>query len=250
MSFKDYFSKQAKHYARYRPRYPEALFEHLATLTQSHQTAWDCATGSGQVALSLTPYFERVHATDASAQQIENAFVHEQIEYGVAPAERSQLPDQSMDLITVAQALHWFDRPAFFEEVRRVLKPEGALAIWFYGYFRVPDKDAALNAALRNFYDRIDPFWPPEAALIHQEYKTIEFPFQQEPTPEFCMTLDWTLDDMLGYFMTWSGTQRLLVAEGEEAIAAAFEPLQQAWDGPEQPKCIQWPLPLRVFRMD
>lgn len=250
MSFKDYFSKQAKDYARYRPRYPETLFEYLSTLTKHPQTAWDCATGSGQVAVSLTPYFDKVYATDASAQQIENAFVHEQVEYSVASAERSQLPDQSMDLITVAQALHWFDRPAFFEEVRRVLKPEGALAIWFYGYFRVPEQEVALNAALRDFYDRIDPFWPAEAALIHQEYKTIAFPFRQEPVPEFCMTLDWTLDDMLGYFMTWSGTQRWIAAEGEGPIAAAFEQLRQAWDRPEQPKGIQWPLPLRVFRMD
>lgn len=248
MSFPDHFSVQAQDYARYRPRYPEALFECLAQVTDQHQSAWDCATGNGQAALGLVPYFEQIYATDASAQQIAHAFAHERIRYAVVPAERSQLPAQSIDLITVGQALHWFDHPAFFEEVRRVLRPGGAIAVWFYGYFRLAPQETALNDALQHFYGQIDPYWPPEAQLIHQGYGSIAFPFQELAAPELAMNLDWTLTEMVGYLMTWSGTQRRRLAVGEEAIAADLEQLRSAWPDPEQPKRIEWPLPLRVFR--
>ncbi len=133
MIFKDHFSQQAGDYAKYRPDYPEALFEFLAKTARGHELAWDVGTGNGQAALGLTKYFDRVLATDPSEKQIQNAVRHAQISYSVASSVQTNVPSRNVDLITVAQALHWFDFNAFYREARRVLKPDGLIAVWCYG---------------------------------------------------------------------------------------------------------------------
>ena len=127
--FEDNFSKQADVYARYRPPYPAALYEWIASIAPGHAVAWDCGTGNGQAAIGLTRHFRSIIATDPSTAQIANAPAHPQIEYRVARAEESGLADQSVDAITVALALHWFDLDQFYAEARRVLKPGGKLAV-------------------------------------------------------------------------------------------------------------------------
>ncbi len=148
MNFKDYFSKQASDYTRYRPHYPETLFEYLATLVFSHQRAWDCATGSGQAALGLTTYFKEIIATDASEKQIANVFEHKKITYLIAPAEKTEIESNSVDLIAVAQALHWFDLDKFYAEARRVLKEGGVVAAWSYSLLRI---SSAVDRVLHQF---------------------------------------------------------------------------------------------------
>ena len=128
MEFKDYFSTQAKEYSKYRPKYPPELFEYLASLVKEHKTAWDSATGSGQAAIGLAPYFEKVIATDASESQIIHAHPHEKIEYRVASSEDSGIEDNSINLATVATAIHWIDTNKFYPEIRRVLKKGGVIA--------------------------------------------------------------------------------------------------------------------------
>lgn len=127
--FQDLFSGVASLYTRFRPRYPSALFEYLASVTPKKDVVWDCATGTGQAAVELAQHFEQVIATDASAEQIANAEQHPRVQYRVSTAEMSGLDSGSIDLITVAQALHWFDLPAFYAEAQRVLKPDGLLAV-------------------------------------------------------------------------------------------------------------------------
>jgi len=138
MNFSDHFSSQASEYAKYRPRYPEALFEYLAATTPAHELAWDCGTGNGQVALSLTAYFQQIYGTDASEKQIAQAFGHDRIRYSVTTADRTETPDSAIDLITVGQALHWFNLEQFYQEVQRVLKPNGVIAVWCYGFLIFP----------------------------------------------------------------------------------------------------------------
>lgn len=163
MRFKDHFSGHAGQYARFRPRYPEALFSYLALLAPVREFAWNCATGNGQAAIGLAAHFERVIATDASSQQIESAEPHARVEYRVAPAENSRLPADSIDLVTAAQALHWFDIPAFFAEAQRVLKPGGVTAVWAYNLLRIsPEVDALVN---RFYLETTAAFWPPNAQL-------------------------------------------------------------------------------------
>ena len=149
-SFVDHFSVVSTVYARFRPRYPEALFW-LAQVAPGRELALDCATGNGQAAVGLAGHFARVIATDASAAQIEAAAATPRVEYRVAPAEASGLPDASCDLVCAAQALHWLDRPAFFAEARRVLVPGGVVAFW--GYLRLRTGDAELDAELDRFHD-------------------------------------------------------------------------------------------------
>lgn len=154
--FKDHFSGHSAAYRAARPAYPRGLFESVAALAGRRLHALDVATGNGQAASGLAEFFERVTATDPSPEQLAEAPPHPRITYTVAPAERLPVDDESVDLITVAQALHWFDHAAFFAEVERVLVPAGALAIWSYRLFEVsPEVD---EAVLEFYQDVTGPY--------------------------------------------------------------------------------------------
>lgn len=248
-SFKDHFSKQAEAYARYRPTYPAELFAYLSDLVPEGKTAWDCATGNGQVAQGLLPYFHTIYATDASAQQLAQATAIDRIHYQVAAAEQSGLDAGSIDLITVAQALHWFDLEQFYAEVRRVASPNAVLACWCYGRFEAPAAPAAIRQALQDFYQEVDPFWPPERDLVKDNYQSIPFPFAELPPPTFKMTIDWTADHLIGYLNTWSATQRWIAAVGLEPLSAVTNHLLNVWGEPSSTQRIEWPLYFRIGRV-
>jgi ubiquinone/menaquinone biosynthesis C-methylase UbiE len=248
-SFKDYFSKQAADYAKYRPHYPATLFDYLANFTAQPNAAWDCATGNGQVALGLAPYFQQVYATDASLQQITQAFPHERIQYSVATAERSGLAPHSVDLITVGQALHWFDLEHFYQEVRRVAKPNGAIAVWCYGFCELPAASETVQQVLNGFYQLVEPFWPPERQIVIQGYRTLPFPFAEIKPPSFQMTARWTVNNLIGYLSTWSATQRFAQENDWEAIADFANQLKAQWGAPHEVKSIQWQISLRIGQL-
>jgi SAM-dependent methyltransferase len=175
MSFKDHFSRLAAEYAAFRPAYPPAIFDYLAHLCAERRNAWDCACGNGQATLALAERFEGVIATDASPQQLAAAPAHAHVTYRVARAEESGIESNSVDLVTVAQALHWFDLDPFYGEVQRVLKPSGVLAVWTYGQLHV--EDDAIDALIQEFYwDIVGPYWPPERRLV--EVSWTGFPFR------------------------------------------------------------------------
>ncbi len=248
-SFPDHFSAVAAIYALFRPRYPDRLFAYLATLPPRRKLAWDCATGSGQAAIGLAKHFERVVATDASAAQIAAAELGPRVEYRVAPAEASGLEPGSVDLVSVAQALHWLDRPAFYAEARRVLRPEGVLAAWTYGFPTLEDPRA--DAVFRRFHaETIGTCWPPERALVDMGYRTIDFPFAEIEPPEFEMEAKWTLATLLGYVRTWSATTRFQSAHGFDPVAELEKDLEPLWGGPRTERGITWPLAMRVGRRE
>ena len=243
--FKDHFSDQSRLYARYRPTYPRAFIEHLVSLCQRRRLAWDCATGSGQVAVALADYFERVVATDASEEQVASAVAADAIDYRVAPAEAAGLDDASVDLVTVGQALHWFDHARFFAEAERVLVAGGVLAAWCYESCEV---DSACDAVVAELYDDIvGDFWPPERRLIEEGYASIELPGQSIEVGSFEMTADWTAADMLGYLRTWSACRRYERQHGQDPVDRVAAPLQDAWgDGARR---VRWPLRVRASRL-
>lgn len=244
--FKDHFSAHAAEYARYRPRYPSALFVYLASLCEEHNLAWDCGTGNGQVAYALASHFAYIIATDASAEQVAQAVPHERVAYQVAPAEHSPLGDATADLVTVGQALHWFNVERFYEEAERVLKPGGVLAVWTYEHLRT---DTVLDAAVRRYAEEIvGPYWPPERRFVDAGYQTFSFPFPEEQPPVFEMTQTWVLDDLLGYLSTWSATRRYMQAKGTDPLEEVREELSRAWGVAEDEQPIRWPLHLRVGR--
>jgi len=243
--FSDHFAPVAANYADFRPTYPRALFKWLASLVRDHTLAWDCATGSGQAAVDLSPYFERVVATDASQAQIDTAVPHPGIEYRVAPAEASGLPDNSVDLITVAQALHWFDLDGFYAEVNRVLKSSGVLAVWTYGVLSV--EGAPVNALVQHFYrETVGPYWPAERIHVETGYRSLPFPFNEIAPPQLSMEELWALPQLLGYFRSWSATGRFIVSNGFDPVDVLAQQLVPVWGDPQTKRLVTWPLLLRI----
>lgn len=243
----DHFSSVARVYVQARPHYPPELFEWLATLSTGHALAWDCGAGSGQASVALARYFDRVEATDLSAAQITQAVVHPRVTYRVAPAEDSGLAGGSVDLVTVAQALHWFDHPRFFAEVDRVLALGGAFAAWTYGTLSVEDEP--VNRLIEMFYhETVGPYWPPERRLVESGYRSIPFPFTPVEAPMFQMALDWTLPELLAYFRSWSATARYVRDCGEDPVAPLGEQLGPVWGDAKAPRRVRWPLSVLAGR--
>ena len=245
--FEDHFSGHDADYRAYRPNYPAALFAFLADTAPARSLVCDCGTGNGQAAVALAEHFAKVFATDASARQLENAEHHPRVEYAVAPAERCPLADGSVDLVTVAQALHWFDLERFYAEVRRVGRPGGLLAVWTYDLHSVnPTVDVVLRKLQAEF---VGPYWPPERAWVDAGYRTIPFPFPEVPTPHFDMTADWTLPRLLGYMNTWSATKAFVKARGFDPLERLGPAFAGAWGDPATIRTVRWNLVLRIGRV-
>ncbi|CAN5214328.1 class I SAM-dependent methyltransferase [soil metagenome] len=240
MDFKDHFSTQAADYAKYRPDYPQELYDFMLLNGRGSHVAWDCGTGNGQVAVVLSDFFEYVVATDPSAKQIENAMPAPNVEYSVAPAEASGLPDNSVDLITVGQAVHWFDFERFYAEARRVAKPEALILIWGYGLHSINrEVDAVINEF---YYHTIGSYWPPERKHLDNEYRDIPFPFQQIDVPPLVMEQQWTLEDVVGYLSTWSSVQAYIKANKTNPLQALWPKLSAAWGDKDLVQTVRWPL--------
>ncbi|MFQ5548869.1 MAG: class I SAM-dependent methyltransferase [Woeseia sp.] len=243
-SFKDHFSGHSGSYAEYRPTYPDDLFTFLTDCCVERRLAWDCATGNGQAARALAPHFERVIATDASEAQIRAARSDPKIDFRVAKAEQSGLDDDSTDLITVAQALHWFDINRFFDEVQRVLVPGGVLAVWSYQTCLV---NADCDAIIHEIYvDIVGEYWPPEREIVDGGYQSIELPMPSIAVPPIAMKVDWTADDMLGYLRTWSASQRYTKDKGADPVSIIESRLNHAWGGGRRE--VSWPLNIKIGR--
>ncbi|MGB5354156.1 MAG: class I SAM-dependent methyltransferase [Woeseia sp.] len=244
-NFKDHFSGHAAAYASARPTYPDALFEFLASSCRARDCAWDCATGNGQAALQLARHFTKVIATDASEQQVLASTPHERISYRVAAAESSGLADASVDLVTVAQALHWFDVDQFFVEAARVLTSGGVLAVWGYGLCQVTP---AVDRIVLDLYDELDPYWPAERSIVDSGYSGISLPFAALDCPVFSMHVDWDAAAMLAYLETWSATQRCRADTGREPVKAIAAALRAAWG--QGSRAVHWPLFLKASRQN
>lgn len=240
----DHFSKQAADYARYRPDYPAALYDQLLPLVGNRGTAWDCATGNGQVAKVLATHFDEVIATDISAAQLAEAKAPSNVRFAEVTAEASGLADNSVDLVTVGQAIHWFDHVAFWEECRRVARPNAVLAFWTYGL-----ADAGLPDNFEQHYhsDLVGPYWPPGREHVDSLYQSIQPHFPVLADTELALTLHWTVEHYLGYLASWSATQKYREVKGSDPVDIARKYLLGFWgDGTRE---IRWPLALKVYAL-
>jgi SAM-dependent methyltransferase len=242
------FSTVAREYASFRPGYPPELFTYLARISPSRETVWDCGCGSGQASVALAEHFSVVHATDVSPEQIAAAKAHPRVRYSVAPAEHSGLPDQSMDLVTVAQALHWFDVDAFYAEAVRVGRHGALIAVW--NYPRPQFADVELDRRFFVFYSEIvGPYWPPERRHIESGYRTLPFPFEEIDAPELGVELSWNLEQIAGYVSSWSATARHRRDLGVDPVPLLTASLAEAWPVRDVAVQIHMPIGLRIGRL-
>lgn len=224
---KDNFSTQSAQYAQFRPTYPPELFAYLATLVPTYTHAWDCGTGNGQVAVVLAKTFDRVYATDISQAQLDNATRQANITYSVQAAENTDFSDNIFDLITVAQAIHWFDFELFYAEVNRVAKPGAILAVIGYGLFSITE---AIDEIVNEFYrNKIGHYWDPERRYIDEHYQPIPFPFNEIKTPYFSNAYAWSFEHLVGYLKTWSAVKHFEKANGHNPVDSLIPNLKMAW---------------------
>jgi len=253
MNYVDHFNQSAEQYKLFRPSYPQALFDYLLTLVPSESHIWDCATGNAQAALFLAESF-KVTATDISPAQLERAPRHESIDYIRCSAENTPIPAHSIDLVTVAQALHWFNLEAFYREVVRVTKPEGLIVAWCYSLGKIGNSktlDDKINALITKLYNQIlgDEYWPVQRHFIDEEYQTIPFPFQKMETPDFHIEKKMTFDDLIGYLNTWSAVKEYIVRNEENPVELIVDELMTAWGEPQAVHTMYWPLHLLAAKV-
>ncbi|MBX3697563.1 MAG: class I SAM-dependent methyltransferase [Dokdonella sp.] len=247
MSFKDHFSAQAAIYREARPQYPDALFEFLRAQAPGGERAWDAGCGNGQASVALARHFHAVVATDPSAEQIAHAQRCANVDYRVEAAERSTLAAASIDLVCVAQALHWLDLERFHAEVRRVLRPRGVVAFWSYADCRV--SDAVDRHKDRLYADLTGPYWPPERALVENGYASLPFPFERIPVPAFELQMEWTVDRFLAYLRSWSASQAYLRERDEDPVGLIEVPLREAWGAADRVRTVRWDFHLHCGRV-
>jgi SAM-dependent methyltransferase len=244
VKFSDHFSGVAASYATYRPQYPASLFDWLASVCQRHEVAWDCACGSGQASRPLASHFDLVVGTDASPTQVAAAEAVETTRFVVAESERVPLAGRTVDLVSVAQALHWFAGESFYREVRRVVRPRGVFAAWTYGMPRMVSDDA--ERVVHEFIDGpLGPFWPPEIRMVLDGYATIDLPFEELDAPAFEMKVEWKLEGFLGFVRTWSAVGRYV----EERVPRLAAELEELWGSEEDVLPVSYRLDLRAGRV-
>ncbi|MDH4557685.1 class I SAM-dependent methyltransferase [Pseudomonas sp. BN417] len=243
-TFKDHFSSGSANYAAHRPTYPIALVDELAAVSPGHGLALDCGCGTGQLSVLLAERFDRVVATDASAAQVESAQPHDGVTYRAALAEDSGLPDASVDLITVAQAAHWLDLDKFYDEVRRIARPNAVVALITYGVLHV---EGPVDPLVQRFYcETIGPYWPAERRHVEEGYRSLPFPFQERQLPRLAIEVWWTLEDLLGYVNTWSAVKAAEKALGANPAVSLAAEIREVWGDPQVRRRVTWPLSLRV----
>ena len=243
---KDNFSSQAEQYAGFRPHYPKALYDFIFSHVQNFDTALDVATGNGQAASVLADGFTKVYATDISKKQLDNAVQKSNIIYSIEAAEQFSFPDDSFDLITVAQAIHWFDFDKFYTEVKRTLNDDGLIVVIGYGLIRVNDE---VNAIIDHFYkDVIGSYWDKERKHVDEEYRTIPFPFNEITSPNLFIEYEWTLDHFINYLGTWSAVQHFIKEHNSNPIGCEMlQSLQENWD-PTEKKKVRFQLFIKAGR--
>lgn len=248
MDYIEHFGEGSGNYRLFRPNYPEELFDYLLTLVSARDLAWDCATGNGQAAVALAKHFKQVFATDINPSQLEEAVKKANIYYHCCPADKTEIKDKSVDLITVAQALHWFPLADFYQEVLRVLKPKGIIAAWCYSLGSISSK---IDIFLHKLYDEIlRDTWPIQRRDIDNGYRQIHFPFHRLSPPKFIIKKELYFADFIGYLQTWSAVKEYEKRYKNNPINLVYSDLKREWGEANTLHTMVWPLHLLVGKIE
>ena len=229
---KDNFSKQAATYSKFRPSYPQEVFDYIFSMVENQETVWDCGTGNGQLAVGLAKEFKQVFATDISQKQLDNATLASNIFYSIGSAENTVFANNSFDLITVAQAVHWFNFDKFYAEVQRLLKPKGILFLIGYA---TPRFEGGIQEKFQHFYTQtIGAYWDAERRHINSHYATIPFPFEEIQAPKFALHYTWELDTLEGYLNSWSSVQHYINKNKQNPVDAFITEVAPLWTAPQK----------------
>ena len=246
MQISTLFADKSDLYAASRSQYPRELFSFITDLVVQHNAAWDCATGNGQAAVGVAETFDLVQATDIRQQQITHSLTRNNIHYSVCCAEKTAFVDNQFDLVTVAQALHWFDFDKFWPEVNRVLKPDGVFCTFAYIWCEV---SPVIDIAVEGYIKRIDaPYWASNNKLVWDSYKGVEFPFAQIGTPKFTLQNLWGFQLFMNYIHTWSATRRCIEVKGIEFFERAKLQIVREWGDPKEKRLVTSPLTVMAGR--
>ncbi len=241
---KDHFSELSQGYQKYRPSYPKELFEFIYGHCRYFDKAWDCGTGNGQAAIMLSKKFKEVFATDISQNQLNLATNQDNITYLIQRAESTEFESDYFDLICVAQAVHWFDLDTFNTEAKRVLKPDGTLAIWGYDLIMVNQK---IDMIVDQFYNKtVGEYWNKERKSIEKHYEDLDFTFEEIPVKYFFeFKIQWSLDHFIGYISSWSAVKNFKKSNGSDPTIKLRENLSEIWNGE---RTVIFPIFLRLFK--
>lgn len=243
----DNFSDASSSYKKFRPTYPPQLYQAILAQTEARRSCWDCGTGNGQVAAELSKYFEQVYATDVSENQISHSVRKDNIIYKAERAEKTSFADEQFDIITVAQAIHWFDLKKFDLEVARVLKPKGLLFIWGYGLIRI---EKEIDKVIDHLYTQeIGPYWDRQRKYIDEHYQGIELNLSKMEAPQsLSITQTWTLDSFIGYLRTWSSVKKYWKAHDDHDPTLSVKTELQAFWEPEEKKDVRFPIFMQIWQ--
>jgi ubiquinone/menaquinone biosynthesis C-methylase UbiE len=244
-NMKDNFSKQALEYSKFRPHYPDEMIDYLISFVRNKSMVLDIATGNGQIAHKLSVVFEKVYGIDISKNQLDNAIQASNLVYQLESAEKTSFGDQTFDLITVAQAIHWFDFDLFYKEIYRILKPDGIFAVLGYGLFST---NAESDVILRNYYYNIvGPYWDKERKYLDENYTSIPFPFDEIIIDSFENQFTWSFEELMGYLETWSATQHYILKNNRNPLDLIKEELKISWHNND--KKVTFPLLFRIGKL-
>ncbi|OMJ12475.1 putative S-adenosylmethionine-dependent methyltransferase CRG1 [Smittium culicis] len=148
----------------YSPKSPDFLVKYHKQIEANEcGHVLDVATGTGIFARLISDRFRETTATDISKVMLESAAqpAKGKIEYIQGSAEdMSIIPDKSVDMVTVATGAHWFNSTKFLTEAKRVLKPNGTLAIFGYSGFGYFPKSPKCDKIMREFcMDKLGDYW-------------------------------------------------------------------------------------------
>ncbi|RDI42543.1 class I SAM-dependent methyltransferase [Aquicella lusitana] len=247
MKYTDHFGEKSAEYRQFRPDYPKELYDYLSGIVHEHELAWDCGTGNGQAAIMLAACFDDVIATDINQAQLDAAIKKKNIQYRCCPAEKTDINASTVDLITVAQALHWFNLESFYNEAKRVLKPEGIIAAWCYSLGKI---NPEIDAKIEKLYSGIlGEYWPKERRYIDEQYRTIHFPFEKLQAPYFTMDKTMNLNQLVGYLNTWSAVKEYQKRKHKNPIDFIINDIKKIWGDHGNERTMHWPLHLLLGKV-